>query len=225
MQTHTRARSALRQQNGRMEPQGLWSIMHTYTPSSLYLFPPLPFAHSRVPLSSHHPLYLKLPPYFPPSFPLLLSSSTLRHLSSHSIMLLLDAFSLSHFTHIHFPSPLFLPSPFISLLFFTCLFCSPPYCPLNPRSISHSQFPSSFLLPLPDFSSLFIPCCSLPLSLWSLTYLFGADIVVFMRAASPTAAEGRPHNLALVAALGLVRQTDIWTEANKETNKLTNRGT
>lgn len=31
-------------------------------------------------------------------------------------------------------------------------------------------------------------------------YLFGADIVVFMRAASPTAAEGRPHNLALVAA-------------------------
>lgn len=46
-----------------------------------------------------------------------------------------------------------------------------------------------------------------------------------MRAASPTAAEGRPHNLALVAVLGLVRQTDIWTGTNKEAHELTDKGT
>lgn len=120
----------------------------------------------------------------------------------------------SHFTPVYFSS-LFLSSSFI---FSTCLICSSPYCPLNPHSISPYQFPSSFLSGFSS-DSLFLACC------WFLTYLFGADIVVFMRAASPTAAEGRPHNLALVAALGLVRQTDVWTKTNKETKQLTNRGT
>lgn len=162
----------------------MWSVIHTCTPLSLHHFPPLPLAHIRVPLSSHHPLYSK----HPASFPLLLSPGTVRHLASHSIMLVLDAFSASHFTHIRFP-----PFP-------------PPPPPIAIEA--HVKFP----IPIfpPNFSSLswtslFIPCCSSPLSLWSLTYLFGADIVVFMRAASPAAAEGRPHNLALVAALGLFR--------------------
>lgn len=187
--------------------------IHILLPLSLRF---LLLAHSRVPLSSHHPLYSKLPPSFPLSFPLLLCPNTLRHLFSHSIMLLLDAF----FPFLFYPHPL-------SLHF---LFNFPPYFSTIVPSLSASHptltfpFPISLLIP-PSFPCLFIPCCSLPLSLWSLTYLFGADIVVFMRAASPTAAEGRPHNLALVAALGLVRQMDIWIKTSKETNNLTNRGT
>lgn len=54
----------------------------------------------------------------------------------------------------------------------------------------------------------------------SLTYLFGADIVVFIRAASPTAAEGRPHNLAFVAALGSIRQMDIWNKTKKRNKQI-----
>lgn len=113
---HTHARSASRQQQrGWMEPQGLWSIIHTHTHTCKLSLLPLSlrfllFAHSRVPLSSHHPLYSKLPSSFPLSFPLLLCPNTLRHLFSHSIMLLLDAFfsplSLS-FNHNHFPCTLF----------------------------------------------------------------------------------------------------------------------
>lgn len=201
----------------------MWSIMHTYTPLLALSLPPLPLAHSRAPLSSHHPLYSRLPA----SFPSLLSSfCSLRHLFSHSIMLLLDAFSFSHFTHIHFPSPRFLPSPFIFLPFSYLPYLFP--SPLPSKPAFNFPFPISLLISPPS-PWLFLPFSSLValflLSLWSLTYLFGADIVVFMRAASPTAAEGRPHNLALVAALGLVRQTDIWTETNRETNKLTDRGT
>lgn len=81
----------------------------------LLSLPPIPLAHIRVPLSSHHPLYSKPPA----SFPLLLSPGTVRRLSSHSIMLLLDAFSFLHFTHIRFPSLLLLhpPSIFLLLLF------------------------------------------------------------------------------------------------------------
>lgn len=140
--------------------------MHTLLPLSL---PSLPLAHSRVPLSSHHRLYSALPPSLPPSSPLSLFPSTLRHLLSHSIMLLLDVFTFSHFNLIHFPSPLFLPSPFIFLPFFPpiCLICSPPYCPLNPRSISLPQLLSSLSL---AFSFLFHPLL-LPSSLAVVSYL------------------------------------------------------
>lgn len=80
----------------------------------LLSLPPLPLAHIRVPLSSHRPLYSKPPA----SFPLLLSPGTVRRLSSHSIMLLLDAFSFPHFTHIRFPSLLSSPSFNFFLLLF-----------------------------------------------------------------------------------------------------------
>lgn len=43
--------------------------------------------------------------------------------------------------------------------------------------------------------------------------------MVPIRAASPAAAEGRPRLLALVAALLLGRQMDIWTETKEDTNK------
>lgn len=169
---HTHARSASRQQQrGWMEPQGLWSIIHTHTHTCKLSLLPLSlrfllFAHSRVPLSSHHSLYSKLPSSFPLSFPLLLCPNTLRHLFSHSIMLLLDAFpppSLS-FNHKHFPCTLF--------SFFPTYFST-----IVPSQLashhSHSQFPSSFLPSLLSFFLSFYPpvapslsrCGLLPISL------------------------------------------------------------
>lgn len=90
------------------------------------------------------------------------------------------------------------------------------YCALNACLISCLWPHCNFFFPFVTIL-LLLSFIAIPFSLWSLTYLFGADIVVFMRAASPAAAEGRPHNLALVAALGLVGRTDIWTKTNKET--------
>lgn len=87
---HTHPHSVPRQQYGWMEPQGWWSIMHTYTPSSLHLFT---FLFSILPLSS--PLSFKAPSLFS----VLLSPSALRRIVSHSIMLLLDSFSLSFYPH------------------------------------------------------------------------------------------------------------------------------
>lgn len=121
------------------------------------------FAHSRVPLSSHHSLYSKLPSSFPLSFPLLLCPNTLRHLFSHSIMLLLDAFpplSLS-FNHNHFPCTLFSFFPPIFLQLF------PPNWPLI---IHIPNFPPHFSLLFLVFSCLFIPLL-LPPSLAVVSYL------------------------------------------------------
>lgn len=166
--------------------------------------PPFPFLL----VSYSHFLY---PPYLklPPSFIVLFSSRALSHIVSHSIMFLLDAFTFSFYQH---------------SLFFLCLFSSFinffHFFPLTfllgfiPTHFNSTPPPPTFLFLL--LSSLFNPCFSLPLLLWSLTYLFGADIVVFMRAASPTAAEGSPLSLALVAVLGLVRQMDIWTKTEKK---------
>lgn len=211
MRTHTHARTFSPRSAEWMEGATGVVVNTARTHPSPLSLPPFSLTHSRVPLFSHHPLYSKLPPSFPPSFP----SFALPKHSQTSLLALSSVtsrciFPLSFYPHPLSPSLSFSPSPFTLHIFFIC---SPPYCPLNLRSISHSQFPSSFLLPFPDFSSPFQPLVALfppSLWLWSLTYLFGADVVVFMRAASPAAAEGRPHNLALVAALGLVRQTDVY---------------
>jgi len=188
---HTHPHSVLRQQHGWMEPQGLWSIMHTNTPSSFYLLP-LPF--------------FQTPPfiicYIQSSLPLFGFALPQR---SQTYRLTLNNvtpwcfFPLSIFpTFIYLPLSLF---PLFSFFYFPHWF--PPRCPYNPSSLAYS--PPNFCSPSLAFLSFSIRF-SAPLPLRSLTYLFGADIVVFMRAASPTAAEGRPNNLALVAALRLVRQ-------------------
>lgn len=107
--------------------------------------------------------------------------------------------SLSHTSGLHFP----------------LLSLSPPFLVL-PFHLLHSKHMLNFLFEALLLSIFFSPFVAIllllsfiaiPFSLWSLTYLFGADIVVFMRAASPAAAEGRPHNLALVAALWLDGRT------------------
>lgn len=94
------------------------------------------FAHSRVPLSSHHSLYSKLPSSFPLSFPLLLCPNTLRHLFSHSIMLLLDAFPPPH-SHLTTTT-----SPALSFHFSHLFFCN---CSL-PIGLSSFTFPISLLI-------------------------------------------------------------------------------
>lgn len=132
-----------------MEPQGLWSIMHTYAPSSLYLFL-LSLLHTP---GSHFPLiipfYSKHPPSLPPPCYALLS---------HSIMLLLDVFSFSFY-----PYPLSLPLSFFPFLSLFSSFPLPTaFVPLPIALSTHVQFPvpncpSSFLLPPPGFSFPFHP--------------------------------------------------------------------
>lgn len=197
---HTHTYSAPRWQNG-------WAIgiminiahIHTLLPLSL---PPLCLAHIKAPLFSHHILCLKLTFSF--HF-FLLSLSTIIHLFSSLLLLMHFSF---HFTKIHFPSPTPSPPPFIFSLSHTALLT----CVQAPVCNFPSNFWSLFLTLL-----LFSSRIAAAFLLWSLTYLFGADIVVFMRAASPTATEGCPLNLALVAALGLVSQTDIRAETNNKT--------
>lgn len=129
----------------------MWSIMHTYAPSSLYLFL-LSLLHTP---GSHFPLiipfYSKHPPSLPPS-PLLCSPLALNNVTSGCIFLLILPIST-------LPPPIFLPFPF-PFLFFSSTYriCSPPYCPLNPCSISCSQLP---LLISPPSPWLFFPVSSL----------------------------------------------------------------
>lgn len=184
---------------------------HTFLPLKSCLF----LSHTLSGPTFHSSFHLFKVPYLP--FQFLLSPST-----PTSPLKLSNATTWYILPLSFYPHPIFLSSPSSPPRspLFNLPYCFLPIALSTPFSV---PFPISFI-PFPPLS-LFIPRCSLPLSLWPLTYLSGADIVVFMRAASPTAAEGRPHNLALVAALGLVRQMDIWTKTSKETNKLTNRGT
>ena len=109
----------------------MWSIMHTYAPPLPLSLPCLPLAHSRVPLSSYHPLYSKLPP-----------SSPLPQHSQKSPLALNNVTSWCFLLLSFYPLPLSLPYLSSLSFHFSLLFLLPTeFVPLLIALSTHVQFP------------------------------------------------------------------------------------